>query len=162
MNGTGDSQTSTSLGEAVLQGEMTPSSKPRRRVHTWTPSTIVAQTDAGKAENALTTERTTTPSEREAAVLEAVRVLVRATAGEVAKACELANGTTYVALRSLVASQKIAKTESSRGIEYSLVSTGKVQPFKRVMPKPPATPPVATAISASPVEVGQPLPSMTA
>ena len=74
-------------------------------------------------------------SERETTVLEAVRQLVRATAGEVAERCNLPNGTAYVVLRALCASRRVAKTDTQRGIEYSLVSTGGIQPFKR--PKTP-------------------------
>jgi hypothetical protein len=79
-------------------------------------------------------------SERETTVLEAVRNLVRATASEVAERCNLPNGTTYVVLRALVAGRRVAKTETARGIEYSLVSTGGIQPFKRSKTASPATP----------------------
>lgn len=69
--------------------------------------------------------------ERETAVLDAVRYLVRATAGQVAERCSLPNGTVYVVLRALCSARRVAKTETGRGIEYSLVSTGGIQPFKR-------------------------------
>jgi hypothetical protein len=80
-------------------------------------------------------------TERETAVLDAVRVLVRATAAEVAERCGLPNGTVYVVLRSLCASRRVAKTETPRGLEYSLVSTGGIQPFKRSKPAAPAEAP---------------------
>jgi sugar-specific transcriptional regulator TrmB len=53
-------------------------------------------------------------------VLDAVRSLVRATAGEVAERCGQPNGSVYVALRSLVAQGLVARAKTARGIEYSL------------------------------------------
>jgi hypothetical protein len=70
-------------------------------------------------------------SEREAKVLDAVRFLVRATAGEIAQRTGLPNGTVYVVLRSLVTTGQVAKSDTSRGVEYALVSTGGIRPFKR-------------------------------
>jgi outer membrane biosynthesis protein TonB len=71
------------------------------------------------------------PSERENAVLEAVRFLVRATTSEIAQRAGLPNGSAHVALRSLLAGGRVARSETARGNEYSLVSTGSVRPFKR-------------------------------
>lgn len=70
-------------------------------------------------------------AEREALMLESVRTLVRATAGEIAQHGGLPSGTAYVALKQLIANGRVAKIETSRGMEYSLVSTGAVRPFKR-------------------------------
>lgn len=84
-------------------------------------------------EEPVSERRESVPSalERETAVLDAVRYLVRATAGQVAERCSLPNGTVYVVLRALCSARRVAKTETGRGIEYSLVSTGGIQPFKR-------------------------------
>jgi len=68
---------------------------------------------------------------REALVVEAVRSLVRATASEVAQRTGLPNGSVYVLLRALVGAGRVAKTDSMRGVEYSLVSSGSVRPFRR-------------------------------
>jgi hypothetical protein len=70
-------------------------------------------------------------AEREALMLESVRTLVRATAGEIAQHGGLPSGTAYVALKQLIANGRVAKMETARGMEYSLVSTGAVRPFKR-------------------------------
>jgi hypothetical protein len=70
-------------------------------------------------------------AEREALMLESVRTLVRATAGEIAQHGGLPSGTAYVVLKQLIANGRVAKIETSRGMEYSLVSTGAVRPFKR-------------------------------
>jgi sugar-specific transcriptional regulator TrmB len=56
---------------------------------------------------------------------------VRATAAEIAERSGHPNGSVAVTLRGLVARGVVAKTETARGIEYSLVSAGSVQPFKR-------------------------------
>ena len=69
--------------------------------------------------------------QREALVLDAVRFLVRATASEVADRTGQPNGTVGVALRGLVARGLVAKTRTTHGAEYSLVSTGSIPPFKR-------------------------------
>jgi hypothetical protein len=71
-------------------------------------------------------------AEREELVFQAVRSLVRPTAGEVSEACGLPYSVVYAELRSLMALRKIARIEAARGIEYSLVSTGDIRPFKRV------------------------------
>jgi len=70
-------------------------------------------------------------AEREALMLESVRTLVRATAGEIAQHGGLPSGTAYVVLKQLIANGRVAKIETARGMEYSLVSTGAVRPFKR-------------------------------
>jgi hypothetical protein len=70
-------------------------------------------------------------AEREALMLESVRTLVRATAGEIAQHGGLPSGTAYVVLKQLISNGRVAKTETARGVEYSLVSTGAVRPFKR-------------------------------
>ena len=64
-------------------------------------------------------------------MLAAVRALGRATAGEVAAHSGQPNGSTSVALRALVGHGQVARTETSRGVEYSLVSPGDIKPFKR-------------------------------
>ncbi|MEO5727099.1 MAG: hypothetical protein ABI134_33370 [Byssovorax sp.] len=69
--------------------------------------------------------------EREALMLESVRTLVRATAGEIAQHGGLPSGTAYVVLKQLISNGRVAKTETARGVEYSLVSTGAIRPFKR-------------------------------
>jgi DNA-binding IclR family transcriptional regulator len=55
-------------------------------------------------------------------VLDAVRALGRATANEVAERSGQPNGSVAVALRSLVARRLVARTETARGIEYTVVS----------------------------------------
>lgn len=65
-------------------------------------------------------------------MLAAVRALVRATAGEVAAHSGQPNGSVSGSLRALVARGQVARTETVRGIEYSLTSPGEVRPFKRV------------------------------
>lgn len=87
-----------------------------------------------------TIEPAPSSGDRETVVLEAVRVLVRATAAEIAKHNGLPNGSVYVVLRSLVARGKVARAETARGIEYSLVSSGEIRPFKRVRVAAPASP----------------------
>jgi hypothetical protein len=69
--------------------------------------------------------------DREEMVLSAVRALVRPTASEVAGHCRLGTPVVHAALRALVASGQIARTETARGQEYALVSPGAVRPFKR-------------------------------
>lgn len=69
---------------------------------------------------------------REATVLDAVRQLARGTAAEIAPRCGLPNGTVYVVLRALLTKGSLAKTDTARGVEYSLVSSGAILPFKRV------------------------------
>lgn len=78
--------------------------------------------------------------EREALVLYAVRALVRATAGEVAGRSGQPNGSVSVTLRALVAQGQVAKTQTQRGTEYSLVSPGSVRPFKQASPAAPMAP----------------------
>ena len=73
-------------------------------------------------------------------MLDAVRSLVRATAGEIAARCGRPNGSVYVALRALVTRSQIARTETARGIEYSLVSPGGVRSFKRARASAPKAP----------------------
>src|SRR6185437_3535355 len=87
-------------------------------------------------------------NERESIVLAAVRALVRATAGEVAAHAGQPNGSVSVALRALVARGQVARTETSRGIEYGLVSPGGIQPFKRVRAAAPKGRTDAPAASA--------------
>ncbi|AGP36451.1 hypothetical protein SCE1572_19315 [Sorangium cellulosum So0157-2] len=79
-------------------------------------------------------------SEREGVVLEAVRSLVRGTATEIAARSGLPNGSVYVALRALMARGRVARAETARGFEYSLVSPGEIRPFKRVRAARPASP----------------------
>jgi len=105
--------------------------------------------DATLVETALSSER---PPEqpvpvREAAVLDAVRFLVRASAGEIANRCGLPNGTVYVVLRSLMADGRVARTETATGSEYSLISAGGIHPFRRQSTAPPA--PAREAVSAA-------------
>jgi hypothetical protein len=76
-----------------------------------------------------------------ALVLEAIRTLVRPTAGELAKHCGVPIIAIHGALRGLVLNNQVAKTDTARGNEYSLVSSGEVRPFKRsksTLPPPPA------------------------
>jgi hypothetical protein len=94
-------------------------------------------------------------AEREALMLESVRTLVRATAGEIAQHGGLPSGTAYVVLKQLITNGRVAKTETARGVEYSLVSTGAIRPFKRArggavesaaaVEQQEAPPPVASA-----------------
>jgi hypothetical protein len=70
-------------------------------------------------------------SDLESAVLASVRHLGRATAVQVAAHSGRPNGSVAKTLRALVAKRDVARTSSTRGAEYSLVSPGSVQPFKR-------------------------------
>jgi hypothetical protein len=93
---------------------------------------VAASTAASASRPEIAANATLVPAaEREALVLEAVRVLVRATASEIAERSGQPNGSVAVALRGLVARSQVAKTRTARGAEYSLVSTGSVRPFKR-------------------------------
>lgn len=65
-------------------------------------------------------------------MLDTVRSLVRGTAAEISARSGLPNGSVYVALRALVARGRVARSETARGLEYSLVSSGEIHPFKRV------------------------------
>jgi Sugar-specific transcriptional regulator TrmB len=69
--------------------------------------------------------------DREAAILAALGTLGRATAAEIARRCEQPNGSVSVVLRSLVARGQVAKTQTSRGMEYSLIPARSSQPFNR-------------------------------
>jgi hypothetical protein len=84
-------------------------------------------------------------SVREALVFEAVRSLGRTTSSEIALRTGLPNGTVYVLLRSLVAAGRVARTDSMRGVEYSLVSSGSIQPFKRTRAAAPDAAPEAAS-----------------
>lgn len=86
------------------------------------------------------TEAVVSTSDREAVVLETARCLVRGTAAEIAARSGLPNGSVYVALRALVARGRVARAETARGIEYSLVSSGEIRPFKRVKAATPTSP----------------------
>jgi hypothetical protein len=129
-----------------------PAPAPKRR-H---PSPVAAAAPAASAPPAAPGAPVAEPSptERETAVLEAVRLLVRATASEVAERCGLPNGTAYVVLRALCASRRVAKTETARGIEYALVSPGKIQPFKRTKGAP--TTDESPAVEAAPASASTP------
>jgi hypothetical protein len=70
-------------------------------------------------------------SDLESAVLASVRQLGRATAVQVAAHSGRPNGSVAKTLKALVAKRDVARTSSTRGAEYSLVSPGSVQPFKR-------------------------------
>jgi hypothetical protein len=72
--------------------------------------------------------------QREALVLDTVRLLVRPTAGEIVQRTGLPNGSVHVALRALLAGGRVVRTATARGKEYSLVSAGSVKPFKRPQP----------------------------
>ena len=99
------------------------------------------------------TETAASTSEREAVVLETVRALVRGTATEIATRSGLPNGSVYVALRALVTRGRVARAETARGVEYSLVSTGEIRPFKRVRAAAPTSPAdVERTADAAPVE----------
>lgn len=78
------------------------------------------------------------PIDRKAQVLEAVRALVRPTAREVAEHCGMPTAAVYVPLRTLVETGKLAKMDTARGQEYSLVSSGGVKPSKRIKRAPAA------------------------
>jgi hypothetical protein len=81
-------------------------------------------------------------------VLEAIRALVRPTAGEIAKHCSLPVIAVHGVLRALILSNQVAKTDAARGNEYSLVSSGQVRPFKR--PKSDAPPAPVGTMSVQP------------
>jgi hypothetical protein len=108
---------------------------------TYKPPSATPQVSSGGLESTSSTSSTSEPvsqrrpvqgaAEREAVMLESVRTLVRATAGEIAQHGGLPSGTAYVVLKQLITNGRVAKTETARGVEYSLVSTGAVRPFKR-------------------------------
>lgn len=105
---------------------------------TYKPPTPSTQLDLTGMESAATASEPASQrrpvqgaAEREALMLESVRTLVRATAGEIAQHGGLPSGTAYVVLKQLISNGRVAKTETARGMEYSLVSTGAVRPFKR-------------------------------
>lgn len=105
---------------------------------TYKPPTPSTQLDLAGIESPVTTAEPVSQrrpvqgaAEREAVMLESVRTLVRATAGEIAQHGGLPSGTAYVVLKQLISNGRVAKTETARGVEYSLVSTGAVRPFKR-------------------------------
>jgi hypothetical protein len=85
--------------------------------------------------------------DRETVVLDTVRSLVRATATEIATRSGLPNGSVYVSLRALVGRGRIARAETARGVEYSLVSSGEIRPFKRVRAATPTAPTEVEAAS---------------
>jgi hypothetical protein len=119
-----------------------------------TPSSVPASPSVAEPITAgAVTETATSTSEREAVVLETVRTLVRGTATEIATRSGLPNGSVYVALRSLVTRGRVARAETARGVEYSLVSTGEIRPFKRVRAAAPTSPADAERTAdAAPVE----------
>jgi hypothetical protein len=101
-----------------------------------TPGTTVMKNGDATMPSEAEDSMAPTPAEearrgREALVLDTVRALLRATAGEIAARAGQPNGSTYVTLRALVGRGLVARTETSRGVEYGLVSTGEVRPFKR-------------------------------
>ncbi len=102
---------------------------------TYKPPTPAFQSSAASVESAVEPASQRRPvqgaAEREALMLETVRTLVRATAGEIAQHGGLPSGTAYVVLKQLITNGRVAKTETARGVEYSLVSTGAIRPFKR-------------------------------
>jgi hypothetical protein len=137
--------------EGASQGEVAlPSPRPRMRhprmivvpagqsTATYKPPTPSSQLDLTGMESTPTAAEPASQrrpvqgaAEREALMLESVRTLVRATAGEIAQHGGLPSGTAYVVLKQLISNGRVAKTETARGVEYSLVSTGAVRPFKR-------------------------------
>ena len=102
---------------------------------TYKPPSPAFQPSAGTMESAVEPASQRRPvhgaAEREALMLESVRTLVRATAGEIAQHGGLPSGTAYVVLKQLITNGRVAKTETARGVEYSLVSPGAIRPFKR-------------------------------
>ena len=102
---------------------------------TYKPPSPAFQPSAGTMESTVEPPSQRRPvhgaAEREALMLESVRTLVRATAGEIAQHGGLPSGTAYVVLKQLITNGRVAKTETARGVEYSLVSTGAIRPFKR-------------------------------
>jgi hypothetical protein len=105
---------------------------------TYKPPSPTSELGSGGTESTLSTSEPASQrrpvqgaAEREALMLESVRTLVRATAGEIAQHGGLPSGTAYVVLKQLITNGRVAKTETARGVEYSLVSTGAVRPFKR-------------------------------
>jgi DNA-binding IclR family transcriptional regulator len=59
-------------------------------------------------------------AEREVRVLDAVRALSQATAGEVAERAQQPNGSVVVTLRALVARGLVVRVKTDRGMEYGL------------------------------------------
>jgi uncharacterized membrane protein len=90
------------------------------------PASVSVETKAPPASPATPSSASPAPlPEREALVLDAVRVLGQATAGEVAARSGQPNGSVAVALRSLVARGLVAKSRAARGTEYGLTSAGR-------------------------------------
>jgi Penicillinase repressor len=65
-------------------------------------------------------------AEREARVLDAVRALARATAGEVAERARQPNGSVVVTLRALMARGLVVRMKTDRGMEYELAARAAV------------------------------------
>ncbi len=84
------------------------------------PSSASAPPPASSTDGAATPGTPGAPaSERETAVLDAVRALGRATAVEVAGRTGQPNGSVVVALRALVARGLVARAKTTGGVEYS-------------------------------------------
>ena len=128
------SRAGSSNGEAAPAASATPAAEPRQPAALEPeeapepPPTVPSAPAPG---NATATQK----NEREVVVLAAVRALVRATASEVAARSGQPNGSTTVALRALVARGQIARTDTARGIEYSLASPGDTRPSPVAPPK---------------------------
>ncbi len=135
---------------APVQAEAPPPAAPRRvgRPRKVQPIPVAPAPEP----EAAATEEPQAPGERETAVLETVKLLVRATAGEIARQSGLPNGSVYALLRSLAIRGQVAKMETSRGIEYGLVSAGGIRPFKRPRSSEPGP-------GSSPGAAGEPPPA---
>lgn len=92
------------------------------------PSTPISS-PTGKPKPAVERKKGTSPAksrehaERDAAALEAVRVLGQPTAAEVANHCKVGKTTAYMGLQDLVEARRVAITRQGRVIRYSLASS---------------------------------------
>lgn len=139
----GPAHTKKSVARPVRSGKHGTLSGASSSSTTAAPATRRILTPASGADRTTAGTMTATgasTSDREAVVLETVRSLVRGTATEIATRSGLPNGSVYVALRALVARGRVARAETARGVEYSLVSSGEIRPFKRVRATRPTSP----------------------
>jgi hypothetical protein len=86
---------------------------------------------------------------RDAAVLEALRVLGESTAADVAKHTGRSKTACYMAAQRLIEEGELVKTTSGRTILYRLTSSGGVRPFKRARSKKSEPSSEASAASRS-------------
>jgi hypothetical protein len=91
-----------------------------RRVVVEEPAPVVEPTTVPPPSETIPAPADGPAAEREVRVLDAVRALSRATAGEVAEHARQPNGSVVVTLRALVARGLVVRIKTDRGMEYGL------------------------------------------